>query len=98
FDQATMTATHAGTLQPNQSATFTFDARVNAATGNITNSAVVNAVGTPDPDPADNTAQVVTPVTPGADISISKTATPAPAVAGESVTFNLTARNQGPSA
>ena len=52
----------------------------------------------PDPNVGNNTDEVSTPVTPGADLMISKSANPAPAVAGEPVTFNIQVRNLGPSA
>ena len=97
FAQGSMTATHAGTLAVGASSTFSFRARVNAGSGNITNAAVVEAIGTPDPDPDNNDAEVTTAITPGADLAISKSAAPAPAIAGQSITFTLTARNLGPS-
>ncbi|WAC62203.1 SpaA isopeptide-forming pilin-related protein [Pseudoxanthomonas sp. SL93] len=98
FNNGTMTATHAGTLAVGASTSFTFRARVNAGSGNITNGAIVEAIGTPDSDPGNNDANVTTSITPGADVSLSKTAAPAPAIAGQPVTFTLTARNLGPSA
>lgn len=98
FARGTMTATHAGTLNVGQSASFTFQARVNAGSGNIVNAAVVNPVGTPDSNADNNDAEVTTPVVPGADLAMSKTVAPAPAISGQPVTFTLTARNLGPSA
>ncbi|MBB6065488.1 SdrD B-like domain-containing protein [Pseudoxanthomonas broegbernensis] len=99
LDPGTMTATHAGTLAAGGSRSFTFRARVIAAVGTVTNSASVapNPGGTPDTNPNNNTATENTTVTPGADLAIEKVALPAPAVAGEQVTFTLTARNHGPS-
>ncbi|MEP6907074.1 MAG: DUF11 domain-containing protein, partial [Pseudoxanthomonas sp.] len=99
FNAGTMTATHAGALASGSSRSFTFRAKVNAGSGNIINSAMVNAAaGTPDPNPGNNSAQVTTPVTPGADLTLSKSAAPAPAISGQPVTFTLVARNLGPSA
>lgn len=97
FNSGTMTATHAGTLAVGSSSSFTFRARVNAGSGNIINAATVDAIGTPDADPSNNDAVVTTSITPGADLALSKSAAPAPAIAGQSVTFTLTARNLGPS-
>lgn len=97
FNSGTMTATHAGTLAVGASSSFTFRARVNAGSGNIINAATVEAIGTPDADPGNNDADVTTGITPGADLALSKSAAPAPAIAGQSVTFTLTARNLGPS-
>ncbi|MHC9086687.1 SdrD B-like domain-containing protein [Luteimonas sp. RIT-PG2_3] len=98
FNTGAMTATHAGTLANGASASFSFRGKVNVGSGNITNSAVVNAGATPDPNVGNNTADVTTPVTPGADLTISKSANPSPAIAGEPVTFNVQVRNLGPSA
>ena len=97
FNAGTMTATHAGTLAVGASASFSFRAKVNAGSGNIVNAAVVTAAGTPDPNPNNDSAQVTTAVTPGADLTLSKSAAPAPAIAGQPVTFTLVARNFGPS-
>lgn len=97
FNSGNMTATHAGTLANGASASFTFRARVNAGTGNIVNAATVAADGTADPIPDNNSAQVTTAVTAGADLTLSKSAAPAPAISGQSVTFSLVARNLGPS-
>ncbi|MBN6149225.1 DUF11 domain-containing protein [Xanthomonas sp. AmX2] len=98
LNSGTMTATHAGSLAVGASATFSFRAKVNAGSGNLVNSAVVNAGPSPDPNPGDNSASVTTAVSAGADLTISKSATPAPAVSGQPVTFNLQIRNEGPSA
>ena len=98
FNAGTMTATHAGAVANGDSASFSFRAKVNVGSGNITNAAVVNAGAMPDPNVGNNTDEVTTPVTPGADLMISKSANPAPAVAGEPVTFNIQVRNLGPSA
>ncbi|MEL1265734.1 SdrD B-like domain-containing protein [Pseudoxanthomonas putridarboris] len=97
FNSGTMTATHAGTLAVGASAAFSFRARVDAGSGNIVNAAVVTAVGTPDPNGDNDSAQVSTAVTPGADLTLSKSAAPAPAISGQPVTFTLVARNLGPS-
>ena len=97
FNSGTMTATHAGTLANGASASFSFRARVNAGTGNIVNGATVSAIGTDDPNPSNDTAQVTTAVTAGADLTLSKSVAPAPAISGQSVTFTLVARNLGPS-
>lgn len=97
FNAGTMTATHAGTLANGASASFSFRGRVNVGSGNVTNAAVVNAGSTPDPNVGNNTADVTTPVTPGADLTISKSTNPAPAIAGEPVTFTVQVRNLGPS-
>ncbi|MGX5731593.1 SdrD B-like domain-containing protein [Pseudoxanthomonas beigongshangi] len=98
FNPGTMTATHAGSLVAGASRSFTFRAKVNVGGGNIINSAVVNAGSLPDPNPANNTDDVTTVVTPGADMAISKSANPAPATAGDPITFTVNVSNLGPSA
>lgn len=97
FNSGTMTATHAGTLADGASSSFTFRARVNAGSGNIINSATVSAGTTADPNPSNDSAQVTTPIVPGADLTLSKSAAPAPAISGQPITFTLVARNLGPS-
>lgn len=91
-----------GTLAVGASTSYTFRGKVNVGSGNIVNAAKVEA-GTqpgsvPDAVPDNNTAQVTTPVTAGADLKLSKSVSPAPAAAGSEVTYTLIARNDGPSA
>ncbi|HYG07389.1 MAG TPA: SdrD B-like domain-containing protein [Stenotrophomonas sp.] len=98
FDPATMTATHAGALASGGAASFSFRGRVTAGSGNVVNTARVIAGSTPDPLQDNNTASVNTAVTAGADLALTKSATPAPAISGEQVVFHIQVRNQGPSA
>ncbi|MDL5365446.1 SdrD B-like domain-containing protein [Xanthomonas sp. NCPPB 2654] len=98
FNSGTMTATHAGALANGGSSSFTFRARVTAASGNIVNTARVEAGSTPDPLPDNNTGSVTTTVNAGADLALSKSVNPSPAISGQPVTFNIQVRNQGPSA
>lgn len=90
--------TYNGTLAVGASTSYTFRGKVNVGTGNIVNSAVVNAGSVPDAVPNNNSASVTTAVTAGADLLLSKSVSPAPAAAGSVVTYTLTARNDGPSA
>jgi uncharacterized repeat protein (TIGR01451 family) len=97
---STLTATRAAPLVNGASAQFTFQAKVNAGSGTITNAATVDTTGagaTPDPTPGNNTDTVDTAVNPGADLSLSKSVSPNPSVAGDVVTFTLSPRNLGPS-
>lgn len=89
--------TYNGTLAVGASTSYSFRGKVNVGTGNIVNSAVVNAGNVPDAIPDNNAAQVTTAVTAGADLLLSKSVSPAPAAAGSVVTYTLTARNDGPS-
>lgn len=51
---------------------------------------------TVDPVPGNNTAMVSTTVVPSADLSVTITDTPDPVVAGELLTYTVTATNNGP--
>jgi uncharacterized repeat protein (TIGR01451 family) len=68
------------------------------ATGVITNTATVSSP-TPDPNPANNTSTVTTPVSPvvvEADVSVVKTASPNPVTPGGVLTYTLVVSNAGP--
>ncbi|PUA79781.1 DUF11 domain-containing protein [Nocardioides currus] len=87
-----------GDLPVGASATVTVQARTpgdGSGTG-ATNTATVSSP-TPDPVAGNNSATYVLPTGAQADLVMSKTATPNPVVAGQQVTFRLTARNNGPS-
>lgn len=98
FNAGTTTATYAGSLTNGQTATFSFRAKANVASGSVTNSARVAATGTPDPRPDNDIATAGTVVTTGADVTLSMLAAPAPAATDAAVVFSLTARNLGPEA
>ncbi|HEX4110635.1 MAG TPA: hypothetical protein VHX88_21075 [Solirubrobacteraceae bacterium] len=51
-----------------------------------------------DPTPGNDTATSTTTTPPAADVSIVKTASPSPAVPGQSATYTLTVSNAGPDA
>ena len=65
------------------------------ATGVITNSAHVTG-NENDPDPSNNDDSVDTPVKASADVQIVKTASPTNPVPGDTVTYTLKAKNNGP--
>jgi uncharacterized repeat protein (TIGR01451 family) len=62
----------------------------------VTNAASVTGSRT-DPQPANNTAAAAGTVTTSADVSIVKEFSPAEPIAGQNVTYTLTAHNDGPS-
>lgn len=68
-----------------------------AITGTITNSATVSTESLTTKDPIDNnnTATENTVINPGTDLSITKTVA-SPIIGGETVTFTLSPRNNGP--
>ena len=68
-----------------------------AAAGSIVNTAVVGS-DTPDPDPGNNSSTAVIPVGSSADLSVRKTALPAPVAAGGVLRYTLTVSNAGPNA
>ena len=86
-----------GTLASGASATILIRGTVSSsATGNIVNTAVVSST-TLDPNPANNTSTVTTPTTASADVSIVKTASPSPVIAGNLLTYTNVVSNAGPS-
>jgi large repetitive protein len=90
--------TYTGSLAVGATTSYSFRGKVNVGSGNIVNSATVNAGNVPDTNPGNNAAQVTTAVTAGADLLLSKSVSPAPAAAGSEIVYTLTVRNDGPSA
>ncbi|BDZ49349.1 hypothetical protein GCM10025867_15900 [Frondihabitans sucicola] len=86
------------TLASGADATVTVTATVaaDAPAGALTNTASI-ASPTPDPDTENNAASVDVSIEQNADLSLTKTADPATAVAGKPVTFTISATNAGPS-
>ncbi len=69
------------------------------ATGLLTNSATIAVpVGVAELSPADNAATDSNTLTPGADLSITKTDGVTGALPGDTITYTITASNAGPSA
>lgn len=87
-----------GTLAAGGSFQVTIRGTVDPATpvGAIANTAVVEST-TPDPDPANNTDTVKTPVAVSADVLVSKTADSSTAVPGQVFGYTITVTNAGPS-
>jgi uncharacterized repeat protein (TIGR01451 family) len=82
-------------LAASSSVTLVFTATAPAG-GPITNTATV-ASGNPDPFTNNNTFTVTTPVTPMANLVVSKSAAPTVVLAGQVVTYVMTVTNTGPS-
>ena len=94
--QATGTVTcNLGALANGGSATVAIAVAPQSA-GTITNAASVTAA-TADPVSANNSASAQTTVNPVADLSVAKTDSPDPVLVGGTLTYNLTAHNNGPS-
>jgi uncharacterized repeat protein (TIGR01451 family) len=86
-----------GTLGPAASRTMTVNVKVKPdVLGTIHNDARAYS-DTFDDDAADNLASVSTAVSAEADLSITKSATPATVVAGTALSYELTVTNNGPS-
>ena len=87
-----------GTLATGATSTLTLIGTIqNSSSGTITNSATLSAT-TPDGLPNNNTATASTSVSPGADLSIGKAASPTAMIAATAATFTLSPRNGGPDA
>lgn len=69
--------------------------RVSQNAAETANAAVVKS-STPDPDPDNNTSTVVVKVYDTADLAVTKTASPVPAVPGQRVVYTVTVTNNGP--
>jgi uncharacterized repeat protein (TIGR01451 family)/gliding motility-associated-like protein len=66
-------------------------------TGTVTNTALIQSSGTPDPDNTNNSSSQTTTINTSADVSVVKTLTTNPIVAGENVAYSITVANSGPS-
>lgn len=87
-----------GDLAPGASRTVEIRATTDPATAltSATNRAVVSS-STPDADSANDAASATVTIGRSADLVLTKRAAPTVAVAGEPLTYTLTARNAGPS-
>src|SRR5262249_27900928 len=82
-----------------ETAVFTIVVKVNPSTANgatITNSATA-APTSSDPNTANNTATATTTVSTQADLSVTKTDSPDPVIAGNNITYTINFTNNGPS-
>ena len=83
-------------LAPGANVVYTIVASIDpAATGSLTNTATVSAVG--DPNTANNTASDTDTLTPQADLAIAKTDFTTTAIPGTNTTYMITVTNNGPS-
>ncbi|HVD71298.1 MAG TPA: DUF11 domain-containing protein, partial [Actinomycetota bacterium] len=76
-----------------KSITVTYTVPASTPAGNQTNSATVHS----PTDPSDSTANDTNTVTTLADLTISKSHSPEPVLAGTQVTYTITVHNSGPS-
>ncbi|MBB6500684.1 Ig-like domain-containing protein [Pedobacter cryoconitis] len=88
------------TLANGQSATLTITGNVaSTASGSLSNTATVtNPTGITDPNLTNNTATVVAPVNRDIDLSVTKSSSPKPVIAGQTLTYTITLSNNGPGA
>lgn len=86
------------TLANGQATTLTITGALAAnATGSLNNTATVTVpAGITDPTPGNNIATITTPVSRVIDLTVTKTAAPKPAVAGQALTYTITLTNSGP--
>lgn len=95
---STVTCNRSGSLANGASEALSIVARVQSSiSGTITNSATLSAT-TGDGLPNNNTATGPVNVVAGADLSMTKLASPSPMIAGGAATFTLQPRNAGPDA
>ena len=93
---STVNCNNPATLPSGSSSTLTIVGRVqSSSSGNITDSATLSA-GVPDGSPNNDTATATVSVSAGADLRITKTASPNPMIASNAATFTLQPRNVGP--
>jgi|GEM_PF-503812 len=87
------------TMPVGSTITYTVSATINpAATGTLTNTAVVTPPPTTtDPNPGNNTGTDGDPLTPQADLQITKTNGTATAIPGTNTTYTIVVTNAGPS-
>ena len=86
-----------GTLTSGTTATIEVQLAVDPSTrGSLTNTVSVAGNET-DPDPANDTSTATTSVTGEADLSVVKSDSPDPVVAGTNLSYTLTVANAGPS-
>lgn len=82
---------------PDNTRTMTITVRVLPDTRGVLNNDARVSSQTFDDDLSDNLATVTTDVTGSADLSITKTDSPDPVVAGNELTYTITVANSGPS-
>ncbi len=86
-----------GTIPAGGTETITVSVQVETdVTGDVLNTAVATTA-TPGDDPADSTDDHTTPVVEEADVAITKIDSIDPVVAGEQLSYTITAINNGPS-
>jgi len=91
-----VTCTRAGAFANGASSVVSIVGRLQSSiNGNITNSAALSAA-VPDGNPSNNTSTAMVAVTAGADLRITKTASPSPMIGNTAATFTLAPRNVGP--
>jgi uncharacterized repeat protein (TIGR01451 family) len=81
----------------NNSSTFTILTRVNPnATGSLSNTAVVRSASIDD-SLTNNTVTIPTTINTRADLSVTKTDSPDPVAEGQTLTYKVVVKNNGPS-
>lgn len=86
-----------GTLAPGATRTVQVTVKVAPTRTSPAANTATTTTTTPDTAPTNNTSTVTTPVVPRADVSVTKTADGVDHEGGDTVTYTLVARNDGPS-
>ncbi|MFO1495197.1 MAG: DUF11 domain-containing protein [Lysobacterales bacterium] len=80
-----------------RTATLVVGVPANAASGSLISASATVSAASVDPDPTDNTATAGTAVTTAADLSVTITDSPDPAVAGTALSYSASLSNGGAS-
>ncbi|HEY2666660.1 MAG TPA: SBBP repeat-containing protein [Actinomycetota bacterium] len=88
-----------GPIPVSGSVTATVVATPSTPGGTVSNTVTVSSAD-PDPNLANNSSTLATPVggAPGADLAVTQTAAPLPAEVGQALTYTTTVTNNGPNA
>jgi uncharacterized repeat protein (TIGR01451 family) len=86
-----------GTIAPGTSRSYTVTVVVDPDRQGVHTNTVAVDSDTTDPDPSNNSASEDTTVVAEADLSVTKSDSPDPVVAGTNLVYNLTVANAGPS-
>lgn len=86
-----------GAMEPNARADIAIVVKAAVADSYQNTAYILSDKVVPDPNPGNNSAEVITIVSEAADLAITKTASPPTVILGQDVTYTITVTNHGPS-